>query len=163
MTRFIHLALLIGLVSFSTLQITACGDDDKKDKKEDKDDEDEDGDGDGDGDGAQAKSPADVCSHMKTIAEKEGEEVSDEDMKGCEKSMDRMKEEIGDKVWSVFSSCAVQVTDEDGMDECGEKAEEAAEDEEENGEEAAESRSKGKKAAPRGKGGYKGKGKGAKK
>ena len=157
MTRFIHLVLLTGLLGFSTLQITACGDDDKKDKKEDKDDED--GDGDGDGDGAQAKSSAEVCSHMKTLAENEGEEVSDEDMQGCEKSMDRMKDEIGDKVWSVFSSCAVQVTDKDGMDECGEKAEDAAkEEEEEDEEDASESRSKGKKAAPRGKGAYKGKG-----
>ena len=110
MTRFIHLALLTGLLGFSTLQITACGDDAEKSKKDDedekskKDDKDE---GSG-GDGGSAKA---VCANALKIVKSTGEELEQSDaenMASCQADMAELKTELGDEGWSSFATCMTE-------------------------------------------------------
>ncbi len=130
MSRYIYLALITGLVGFGSMTLVAC-DDDKKEKKDDDKDDDKEG-----GEGGSAKSPGDVCSHMKSIAEKQGEEVTAEDMEDCKSGLAEMKaemDEAGDGVWTAFSDCAVKVTNPQELRECEGKAEEAAKSSESSG------------------------------
>jgi hypothetical protein len=117
MTRFIHLALLTGLIGLSFPQILACGDD-SKDKKKDKD-EDEDKDDDGDGADYDASQ---LCEDMAKGAESEGEEVSADEMAECKSGMKEKLADLDDDGWNDLGKCIDKAESEDDAGGCVKEA-----------------------------------------
>jgi hypothetical protein len=134
MSRFIHLALLTGLIGFSVPQILACGDDgkskkkddDDKDEDEDKDEDDKDEDDkDEDDDSSKSGPPEDVCAHVISGMEADGEEIDEGLEESCVMGMTGMKEVMGDDLWNDFSSCSLKAESKEDFDTCEEAADKA--------------------------------------